>query len=114
MIFNSDSNNMVIVHPYQSLFLLAPFYNLSLSSLFPLCCSLCDVITVRGDRIEVCGFQAYDATRGAQFLGQSWLTNAVIKINTTNAAIGWAGWPFRATEFFWESFAIKVRSSMWF
>jgi hypothetical protein len=63
----------------------------------------------RGDRIEVIGYQGYDVTRGAEFLGQSWMTNALIKINTTNAKNGWAGWPFRATEYFWESHVVKVR-----
>ena len=71
--------------------------------------SSCWSLGCRGDRIEVNGFQGYDVTRGAEFLGQSWMTNALIRINTTNAVNGWAGWPFRASEYFWESFAIKVR-----
>jgi hypothetical protein len=63
-----------------------------------------------GNRIEVRGMQAFDVTRGATFLGQSWLTNAYIRINTTNSASGWSGWPFSSTERYWQSWPIKVRS----
>lgn len=45
-----------------------------------------------GDRIEVRGLAAYDVTRGVEFLGQSWLTNALIKINTDNTVNGWSNW----------------------
>jgi hypothetical protein len=63
----------------------------------------------RGDRIEVKGLTAYDVTRGAEFLGQSWMTNAYIKINTDNSVNGWSNWPWNAaTENYWDSWVIKV------
>lgn len=62
----------------------------------------------RGDRVEVRGFQGFDVTRGAEFLGQSWMTNAWLKINTDNSVAGWSNWPFSSTEKYWESWPIKV------
>lgn len=47
----------------------------------------------RGPRIEVRGLQAYDTTRLAEFLGQSWLSDSYVKINTDNSVNGWSGWP---------------------
>jgi len=58
--------------------------------------------------VEVRGFQGFDVTRGAEFLGQSWMTNAWIKINTDNSVNGWSNWPFSSTEHYWESWVIKV------
>lgn len=79
-----------------------------------LCCRCCCCCTVllscrRGDRIEVKGLNAYDVTRGAEFLGQSWMTNAYIKINTDNSVNGWSNWPYSSSsENFWNSWPIKV------
>jgi hypothetical protein len=63
----------------------------------------------RGSRIEVRGFQAYDVSRSAEYLGQSFMTNAYVKVNTDNSVNGWSNWPFSSTEYYWESFPIKVR-----
>lgn len=60
-----------------------------------------------GNRIEVSNLKAFDVTRGVEFLGQSWLTNAEITINTTNAINGWAGWPYTSKSVYWESWIIK-------
>lgn len=60
-----------------------------------------------GERIEVQGLQAYDVTRGGEYLGQSWMTNALIRINTDNSVQGWSGWPFSSSENFWDSWVIK-------
>jgi hypothetical protein len=54
------------------------------------------------------GLQAYDVSRGATFLGQSWLTNSLIKINTDNTVNGWSNWPFSSTEYYWSSWPVKV------
>jgi hypothetical protein len=59
----------------------------------------------RGYRIEVRGFTGYDVIRGAEFLGQSWMTAAYFKIDTANA--GNAAFPFAGTAY-WESWPIKV------
>jgi hypothetical protein len=34
----------------------------------------------RGDRVEIRGLTGYDVTRGAQFLGQGWMTDAYFKV----------------------------------
>ena len=54
------------------------------------------------------GLTAYDVTRGAEFLGQSWMTNAYIKINTANSVNGWSNWPWSSSENYWDSWPIKV------
>jgi hypothetical protein len=70
-------------------------------------CPLC-----RGNRIEVKGLNAFDVTRGAEFLGQSWMTNAYIKINTDNTVNGWSNWPWNlgagSQEYYWSSWPVKV------
>lgn len=38
------------------------------------------------------GLRSIDVGRGAQFLGQSWLKDGLIQINTANALNGWAEW----------------------
>ena len=65
----------------------------------------------RGDRIEVNGLEAYDVTRGAFYLGQSWMTNAHFKLNTTNSARFWSEWPWNVSVNnwrVWEVPAIRV------
>lgn len=68
------------------------------------------VLTCRGSRIEVRGFQAFDVSRSAEYLGQSFMTDAYVKVNTDNSVNGWSNWPFSSTEYYWESFPIKVRA----
>lgn len=41
--------------------------------------------------------------------GQSYMSNSLFRINTTNSINGWSGWPWGSTEQFWNSFPIKVR-----
>jgi hypothetical protein len=60
------------------------------------------------------GLNAFDVTRDAEFLGQSWMTNAYIKINTDNTVNGWSNWPWNSgpgsnQEYFWSSWPVKVR-----
>jgi hypothetical protein len=68
------------------------------------------MLCCRGSRIEVRGFQAYDVSRSAEYLGQSFMTNAYVKVNTDNSVNGWSNWPFSSTEYYWESYPIKVRA----
>lgn len=61
----------------------------------------------RGDRIEVYGFHGYDLTKSVQFLGQSFMKDAFVRINTENTVNGWTGWPYSGTTY-WESWPVKV------
>lgn len=53
------------------------------------------------------GLQGYDVNRGAEYLGQSYMTDSYFKINTDNVAQGYVAWPYEGTTW-WESYPIKV------
>jgi hypothetical protein len=63
----------------------------------------------RGARAEVRGLAAYDVSISANFQGQSWLTNAYVKVNTSNSQTGASGWPWPSRNTWWDSWPIKVR-----
>lgn len=67
-----------------------------------------------GQRAEASGLKAFDVSRGAAFLGTSFLTGALFQVNTQNSARGWSGWPFPGwgdgtwrSQPWWDAPAIK-------
>eukprot|EP00775_Hariotina_reticulata_P013903 gene13903-14021_t len=64
-------------------------------------------VIVWGSRFHLNGLKAYDVNRGLFSTGQGFFRNSYIKINTSNSAYGWSGWPYTSLDDYRNSFPIK-------
>lgn len=55
------------------------------------------------------GLQGYDVNRGAEYLGNSYMTDGYFKMNTNNIEQGYVDWPYEGNAW-WASYPIKVGS----